>query len=118
MFSAAAMECLRKHQWAGNVRELKKVIERTNLLHSRGTITPENLALVGCCSGPESATEEMIPLSEVEKTHILAVYKKTANNKTHTADILRINRLILRRKLKRMWDLLKLSQLMEIFGHL
>ena len=100
MFSAAAMECLSRHQWPGNVRELKNVIERTTLLHPGGTITPENLALVGCCSGGGSATEEMIPLSEVEKTHILAVYKKTGNNKTRTADILGINRLTLRRKLK------------------
>ncbi|MCD6581727.1 MAG: sigma-54-dependent Fis family transcriptional regulator [Desulfuromusa sp.] len=100
VFSAAAMECLSRHQWPGNVRELKNVIERTTLLHPGGTITPENLALVGCCSGGGSATEEMIPLSEVEKTHILAVYKKTGNNKTRTADILGINRLTLRRKLK------------------
>jgi len=46
----------------------------------------------------------MVPLSEVEKNHILAVYKKTDYNKTRTADILGINRLTLRRKLKEYGD--------------
>ncbi len=103
-FSTIAMECLRKHQWPGNVRELKNVIERATLLHSGGVISPDDLALIGCCSGAKAATEKMVPLSEVEKTHILAVYKKTDYNKTRTADILGINRLTLRRKLKEYGD--------------
>ncbi len=100
VFSTAAMDCLRKYHWPGNVRELKNVIERATLLHSGGTITSENLAVFGCCTEIKPATEEMMPLSEVEKTHILSVYKKTGNNKTQTADTLGINRLTLRRKLK------------------
>ncbi|MCK5826102.1 MAG: hypothetical protein KAG93_03645 [Desulfuromusa sp.] len=44
--------------------------------------------------------KEMTTLAEVEKTHILAVYKQSGQNKTSTADILGINRLTLRRKLK------------------
>ncbi len=100
VFSATAVECLRNHPWPGNVRELKNVIERTTLLHSGGTIIPENLALVGCCSEVKSTIEETKTLSEVEKMHILAVYQNTGNNKTRTADILGINRLTLRRKLK------------------
>ncbi|MFK5925661.1 MAG: sigma-54 dependent transcriptional regulator [Desulfuromusa sp.] len=99
-FSVAALTCLKKHPWPGNVRELKNVIERTTLLHSGGTITPEDLTLVGCCSEVRSTIDEMLPLFEVEKQHILTVYKKTDHNKTHTADILGINRLTLRRKLK------------------
>jgi len=99
-FSSAAMECLTKHHWPGNVRELKNIIERTTLLHSGGTIYPEDLTLVGCCSDVTATTEEMLTLAEIEKTHILAVYQRTGNNKTATADILGINRLTLRRKLK------------------
>ena len=99
-FTPEALACLKKHHWPGNVRELKNVIERATLLHSGGKISPDDLALVGCCSEVKTAVEEMIPLSEVEKNHILAVYKRTENNKTHTADILGINRLTLRRKLK------------------
>ena len=99
-FSGGALDCLKKHTWPGNVRELKNVIERTTLLHLGGEITPADLALVGCCSEVKSDIKEMLPLFEVEKKHILAVYKKTDNNKTRTAEILEINRLTLRRKLK------------------
>ena len=42
----------------------------------------------------------MTTLAEVEKAHILAIYKQSGQNKTSTADILGINRLTLRRKLK------------------
>jgi len=99
-FSAEALQCLQRHEWPGNVRELKNVIERTTLLHPGGRITCDNLALVGCCSEPSAATGTMEPLSEVEKKHILFVYQNTDHNKTRTADILGINRLTLRRKLK------------------
>ena len=99
-FSAAAMECLKKHSWPGNVRELKNVIERATLLHAGGTIFPEDLTLVGCCSETIAPTEEVMTLAEVEKKHILAVYQRLGHNKTCTADALGINRLTLRRKLK------------------
>ncbi|MDX2493635.1 MAG: helix-turn-helix domain-containing protein [Desulfuromusa sp.] len=54
----------------------------------------------GCCSEVTTSTEEMLTLAEIEKKHILAIYQRTGNNKTGTADILGINRLTLRRKLK------------------
>ena len=99
-FSSTAMECLKKHHWPGNVRELKNVIERATLLHSGGIIYPQDLTLVGCCTEVATSTEDMQTLAEVEKKHILAIYQRTDNNKTCTADILGINRLTLRRKLK------------------
>ncbi len=99
-FSSESLTCLKKHSWPGNVRELKNVIERTTLLHEGGKISPDDLALVGCCGEGKLAAEEMVSLSEVEKKHVLSVYKRTEHNKTHTADILGINRLTLRRKLK------------------
>ncbi|RLB72993.1 MAG: hypothetical protein DRH06_09885 [Deltaproteobacteria bacterium] len=99
-FSPAALECLKKHHWPGNVRELKNVIERATLLHAGGTIFPEDLTLVGCCSEAIVPTGEAMTLAEVEKKHILAVYQQSGHNKTNTADALGINRLTLRRKLK------------------
>jgi two-component system response regulator AtoC len=99
-FSPTALDCLKKHHWPGNVRELKNVIERATLLHAGGTIFPEDLTLVGCCSEATVVSHEMTTLAEVEKAHILAIYKQSGQNKTSTADILGINRLTLRRKLK------------------
>ena len=99
-FSEEALQCLQKNDWPGNVRELKNVIERTTLLHSGGTITHEDLAMVGCCFGTKAQIGELATLAEIEKRHILFVYKETGHNKTRTAEVLGINRLTLRRKLK------------------
>jgi len=99
-FSAEALGGLQKNDWPGNVRELKNVIERTTLLHSGGVITREDLAMVGCCTEVKSTTGDLATLAEIEKRHILFVYKETGHNKTRTAEILGINRLTLRRKLK------------------
>ncbi len=99
-FSTDALQCLQRHEWPGNVRELKNVIERTTLLHPGGLITCDNLALVGCCIESSIDMGTLEPLADVEKRHILLVYQKTGHNKTRTANILGINRLTLRRKLK------------------
>lgn len=99
-FSAEALHCLQKNDWPGNVRELKNVIERTTLLHPGGEISREDLAMVGCCVGESLVSGELATLADVEKHHILFVYKETGHNKTRTAEILGINRLTLRRKLK------------------
>ncbi len=99
-FSPAALECLKKQRWPGNVRELKNVVERATLLHPGGTIFPDDLTLTGRCSEVTATTEEIMTLAEVEKKHILAVYRQSGQNKTSTAESLGINRLTLRRKLK------------------
>ncbi len=99
-FSAEALGGLQENNWPGNVRELKNVIERTTLLHSGGVITREDLAMVGCCAEVKSTTRDLATLAEIEKHHILFVYNETGHNKTRTAEVLGINRLTLRRKLK------------------
>jgi len=91
---------LLSYHWPGNARELRNVMERTVLLHQGGEITATDFILgagrvVGFTdSGP------ITTLSEVEREHILRVYRQSGNNKTQTADLLGINRLTLRRKLK------------------
>lgn len=91
---------LRSYHWPGNARELRNVVERTVLLHAGGEITAADI-LVGTgrlfepsCAGPVTT------LSEVEREHILRVYRQSGGNKTQTAELLGINRLTLRRKLK------------------
>jgi transcriptional regulator with GAF, ATPase, and Fis domain len=79
-FAPEAMNQLKAYDWPGNIRELKNVIERTTLLHSGGTITHEDLAMVGCCSGTKAQIGELATLAEIEKRHILFVYKETGHN--------------------------------------
>ncbi len=97
--SEAAKSALEYYPWPGNVRELKNVIERALLLHGEGEIEPVDLALEPASveKMPESGVET---LAEVERAHILNIYRQTGCNKSQTADLLGINRLTLRRKLK------------------
>jgi len=99
-FSPKALLLLQKCHWPGNVRELRNIVERVTLLHPGGEIKAADLALAGCCLASEAATDTAVPLSVVEKKHILAIYQQTGQNKTQTAELLGISRLTLRRKLK------------------
>jgi transcriptional regulator with PAS, ATPase and Fis domain len=98
--AADAEKALLAYLWPGNVRELRNLMERTVLLHPGGEIGAKDLAL----QAPEASsagTEGRIPsLAEIERDHILRAYRQTDGNKTQTADLLGINRLTLRRKLK------------------
>jgi len=88
------------YHWPGNARELRNVMERTVLLHNGGEITGADFTIrAGRLFDPVDA-EPLTNLSEVEREHILRVYRKSGENKSKAADLLGINRLTLRRKLK------------------
>ena len=91
---------LRAYPWPGNVRELRNVMERTVLLHAGGEIAAAELHLGTVRAGKISGEGPVATLAEVEREHILRVYRQTGENKSQTADLLGINRLTLRRKLK------------------
>jgi DNA-binding NtrC family response regulator len=99
-FTPAALKALTSHSWPGNARELRNVIERTVLLHSGGEISPTDLGLQVSTLSPSPDDQPVVTLAELEREHILRVYRQTGGNKTRTADLLGINRLTLRRKLK------------------
>lgn len=88
------------YHWPGNVREVRNVMERTVLLHSGGEIAAADLPLGTERAGELTGSGLVATLAEVEREHILQVYRQTGGNKTQTADLLGINRLTLRRKLK------------------
>ena len=95
-----ALRCLSTYHWPGNVRELENVIERAVILASGPWLT-ENLLPV--CSRPEQARSAeplpMISLDELERRHILAVYRQTGFHKSKTAEVLGVSRKTLDRKL-------------------
>lgn len=105
--TAAAMDALMTHDWPGNVRELKGVLSAaTNLAdgnpidtsHLRLPNTPEPMATA--VGDAQSSGSTMTPMADVERRHILSVYKATENNKSQTARILKIGLQTLHRKLK------------------
>jgi two-component system response regulator AtoC len=99
--SEACRGRLLDYPWPGNVRELRNLVERAVLMHAGdgGELEiglPQREGPVSAEGGAAAPTS----LAEVAKSHILAVYHRTGRNKTQTADLLGINRLTLRRKLK------------------
>lgn len=111
-FSPGATNALKIHNWPGNVRELQNVIERAVILGGDGdlidavhlglTPPPENSSssTVPAASGaPASSGDVSLPLSEIEKQHILAVLASCNDNRTKAAEFLGISIRTLRNKL-------------------
>ncbi|MGY8671211.1 MAG: sigma-54 interaction domain-containing protein [Verrucomicrobiia bacterium] len=111
-FSPGATNALKTHNWPGNVRELQNVIERAVILGGDGDLIdavhlglappPENSSssTVPAASGaPASSGDVSLPLSEIEKQHILAVLASCNDNRTKAAEFLGISIRTLRNKL-------------------
>jgi len=107
--SDALCEMLQTYPWPGNVRELKNMIRRIMILEEPAELKENHLpphvrrgenprGSVG--GGIERIGRELIPLSEVERLHLLHVLDATGNNKSKAARILGISRQTLREKLK------------------
>jgi DNA-binding NtrC family response regulator len=86
---------LTEYTWPGNVRELKNVMERTALYGCMPTLD----GAASCRVNSAEDTSEALSLKEMEKRHILNVYRQADFNKTKAADILGVSRLTLRKKL-------------------
>ncbi len=99
--SGRAMQCLLAYSWPGNIRELQNVIERGIILAENGLITERALPreLVETTRDAQQETP-FLPLSEMEKDHIVRVLRYVKGNRARAADILGIGRKTLYRKLK------------------
>ncbi|GAB5406935.1 MAG: sigma 54-interacting transcriptional regulator [Aureliella sp.] len=106
-----ALEALSKHDWPGNIRELRNVMERAIVLGSGSTIGVDDLSLstIGLSAqaqsseGPSAEPAEFQPISlaRLERQHIFATLEHVENNKTQASRLLGIERSTLDRKLKR-----------------
>jgi DNA-binding NtrC family response regulator len=105
--SKEAEQALMEYQWPGNVRELKNVLERAMIFSDTNVIEleslPEELFQTQYRSTPETtrSIDEVQPLDEVEKAHILKTLQKLNGNKLLTAQQLNIATTTLYRKLRR-----------------
>ncbi len=114
--SQAVLDVLAAHEWPGNVRELEQVIRRTII--DAGSLTDADAAktaLHGIAAQTESSPaasdegetqdrsrDDLIPLDEAERNHIMTVLRATGGNQTQAAFILGIERKTLARKIKRL----------------
>ena len=99
-FSDEALDALVKHDWPGNVRELENAIERALVLARGDVIMPADLLYYGPLMKPEAAVDNLSPLANVEKEHIVRALRHHSGNRTAAARTLGIDRKTLWRKIQ------------------
>lgn len=94
------LEHLQNHDWKGNIRELKNVIERAVILAENNQLSIDSLPIELQTLNYNSHSLSAFDLSSVEKLHIQRVLNHTKGNKTETARLLNIGLTTLYRKLE------------------
>ena len=103
--TAEAAKILQAYDWPGNVRELRNVIERLIILEHTDEIRPEHLpAELRLQTKPNSRSIIQLPtdgvaLVDVERELIRQAMERAAGNQSQAADLLRLERDALRRRL-------------------
>ena len=108
-FSPEAEEILYAHEWEGNCRELKNVVERIVVLENTDTILPQHLPAAltkgRLVERRQSARfilpEKGISLEQLEKDLIEQALKRTDNNQTQAAKLLGVSYDSLRYQIKK-----------------
>ncbi|MGC8835201.1 MAG: sigma-54 interaction domain-containing protein, partial [Armatimonadota bacterium] len=99
--SKDAERILLSHSWPGNVRELENAVERAVILTSGDVLTAQDIAVNSAAVTTRGdARAPVLPLSEVEKQHILRTLEVFNYNREATAKALGIGRNTLWRKLR------------------
>ena len=94
------LEHLQQHDWKGNIRELKNIMERAVILADGPELTVSNLPPDLQNTSTHSKTLSAFDLASVEKLHIQRVLNHTKGNKTETARLLNIGLTTLYRKIE------------------
>jgi DNA-binding NtrC family response regulator len=98
-FTPAACKEMLRHDWPGNIRELRNLIEREVIFCRTGWISLAGFS-------PQTAQpssmrgQEILTLREMERQYIEKILNLTNNNKSKAARILGISRTTLREKLE------------------
>jgi len=97
------MEALKQHDFPGNIRELKNIIERSVILSSADELTIDTLPFeIQNCAVAKGSGKSLsaFDLASVEKLHIQKVMNYANGNKTEAARLLNIAITTLYRKLE------------------
>ena len=93
-------ERLQQHEWKGNIRELKNVIERAVILANSTELTADSLPIEMQTTSYQPQNLSAFDLASIEKLHIQRVLNHTRGNKTETAKLLNIGLTTLYRKIE------------------
>ncbi|HEX2092006.1 MAG TPA: sigma-54 dependent transcriptional regulator [Longimicrobiaceae bacterium] len=104
----SALERLRAHNWPGNIRELKNVMERAVLLSQGPVLRPEHLPLdqlrpvsPGVVdTSPLAGYSSSLSMAEVERLHIHEVLRMVGGHMGRASEILGLHRNTLTRKVR------------------
>lgn len=103
-----ARTALERYRWPGNIRQLRNVLERAQVLADNHLIQlcdlPDEVIQSNSCRAPIDSRPSAVPsdkLDEFERDHVLAVLSREGGNKTRAARALGINRRTLYRMLDR-----------------
>ncbi len=104
-FTPAALKKMETYHWPGNVRELRNVVERAVALSSgplldTADVWLSSLDAESIAAEAPTATYQPLSLEDLEKGHILRTLQFTEWNKSKAAEILKIERSTLDRKIK------------------
>jgi len=94
------MDALKKHEWKGNIRELKNIIERSLIVTNGTELSFEDLPLEFSINDSKNNILSAFDLASVEKLHIQRVLNHTKHNKMETARLLNIGISTLYRKME------------------
>ncbi|SKB91485.1 DNA-binding transcriptional response regulator, NtrC family, contains REC, AAA-type ATPase, and a Fis-type DNA-binding domains [Soonwooa buanensis] len=96
------LEALQKHNWKGNIRELRNIIERSVILTDGSELLLESLPLdfiVNSASAKDNDLSEF-SMANIEKQHIQKILKFTKGNKAEAARLMEIGIATLYRKIE------------------
>jgi len=100
-FTPAAANHLIRYRWPGNVRELENAVERAVVLATKTRVDADDLPQeVGLALSEAFASDDVRPLSDVERDYILSVLRVVGGNRAKAAEKLGIGIATLYRKLK------------------
>jgi two-component system response regulator AtoC len=97
-----ALKILSDYSWPGNIRELRNIIERAMLLSEGDSITSADIPLENVAARAKSdlakiALLDPIPLDKLIKSYTQSILSRFKENRSRTADVLKITRQRLRR---------------------
>jgi len=95
--SRKAMDKLNRHQWPGNIRELKHAMENIVIMSESDTISPEDVNMVS----PTLSEDQGLNLETVEKNTIRKALMKYKGNYSSIAAELGISRTTLYHKIRK-----------------
>jgi DNA-binding NtrC family response regulator len=102
-----AIEALKKHDWPGNIRELKNVMQRIISIVNKENITKEDIDAYLLLAEDKNNSPQnidssaMISLEQLEKQHITKVLKGVSGNKDEAIGILEISKKTLYNKIRK-----------------